>query len=675
MKVLSLFSGVGGFDMGLEAAGFETIFQCEWDKYCMRVLDKHWPNVPKWGDVSTLTGAYVLEKAGAPEVIAWGSPCQDLSVAGKRAGLAGAKSGLFHEGIRIIKEIRELTNNEYPKFSIWENVPGALSSNGGADFGVVIDEMAEAGALELEWAVLDAQYFGVAQRRRRIFLVAVFDPADASRSRGKILPVAEGLPRNSKARGKKGKGASSATAGGTVASGGEGGAVAFQPGMMIRATGGHWDEQAPTLRAEAKSGDNSPHVAQPFVKSRHAKDANDYETWVDGEVAPTLNTFENHSDARATVAIVSQETVNDVAATITANYSKLVVNSMAEEGNLLPITVETGAYTAVRFAEYVEGVGTLRASGGDLGGGSETIITQNSGDIVFHAHRQDGVRLQEDGTVNTLTAFMGTGGLNTPMVAQNGEPVIGFEPGAMSRLASPHYWEEMSPTLRAEMGDNQAAAAIPIAIPIQDGREMEKNQNGMGVGEPNDPSYTLDQTGAQSIAYSVREDATANTFSATPIDVANAVTALQPSPQSHHAQTFVTQATDEPLYSFDTQFGSNAQVFEQQSPTLKATQAPSSIAYQYDGYNQKLEEGDGVYRSLRVGRDPSDFVMHGTSMVIRRLTPLECERLMGWPDDHTKFDADGKVLPDTQRYKMCGNGVASPVAKWVAEKILAFQRQ
>jgi len=673
-NVLSLFSGVGGFDLGLEAAGWHTVFFCEWDKHAKKVLERRWPDVPKWDDVSTLTAEHILSIAPLIDVVAWGSPCQDLSVAGRRAGLQGERSGLFHQGVRIIKEMREATNGKYPRVSLWENVVGALSSRAGADFGEVLHEMDEVGACFSEWRVLDAQYFGVAQRRRRIFLVAVFDPADASRSRGKILPVAEGLPRNSKARGKKGKGASSATAGGTVASGGEGGAVAFQPGMMIRATGGHWDEQAPTLRAEAKSGDNSPHVAQPFVKSRHAKDANDYETWVDGEVAPTLNTFENHSDARATVAIVSQETVNDVAATITANYSKLVVNSMAEEGNLLPITVETGAYTAVRFAEYVEGVGTLRASGGDLGGGSETIITQNSGDIVFHAHRQDGVRLQEDGTVNTLTAFMGTGGLNTPMVAQNGEPVIGFEPGAMSRLASPHYWEEMSPTLRAEMGDNQAAAAIPIAIPIQDGREMEKNQNGMGVGEPNDPSYTLDQTGAQSIAYSVREDATANTFSATPIDVANAVTALQPSPQSHHAQTFVTQATDEPLYSFDTQFGSNAQVFEQQSPTLKATQAPSSIAYQYDGYNQKLEEGDGVYRSLRVGRDPSDFVMHGTSMVIRRLTPLECERLMGWPDDHTKFDADGKVLPDTQRYKMCGNGVASPVARWVAEKILAFRQ-
>lgn len=677
MKVLSLFSGVGGFDMGLEAAGYETAFQCEWDKHCQRVLAKHWPNVPKWGDVSTLTGAYVIEKAGPPDVVAWGSPCQDLSVAGKRAGLAGAKSGLFHEGIRIIKEIRELTNNEYPRFSIWENVPGALSSHGGADFGVVLDEMAEAGALELEWAVLDAQYFGVAQRRRRIFLTSIFRPSDADRSRGKILPVAEGLPRNSKARGKKGKGSATSTPSGVGASGGEGGAVAFQPGMMIRATGGHWDEQAPTLRAEAKSGDNSPHVAQPFVKSRHAKDANDYETWVDGVTAPTLNTFENHTDTRATVAIVSQEPVNDVAATITANYSKLVVNSMAEEGNLLPITViDRAAFNQGTNAQYDTVIREDDAVPALVARGPHA-VGQPVDDIVFHPHRQDGVRLQEDGTVNTLTAFMGTGGLNTPMVAQNGEPVIGFEPGAMSRLKSPHYWEEMSPTLRAEMGDNQASVAIPpktnesevTTYPIQDGREMEKNQNGLGIGSQEDPSYTLDQTGAQSIAYSVREDATVGNFSATEIDVANAVTALQPSPQSHHAQTFITQPTDEPMYSFDTQFGAMSAVFENQSPTLKATQLPSSVAYQYDGYNQKLEEGDGVYRSLRVGRDPSDFVMQSTSMVIRRLTPLECERLMGWPDNHTKYDAEGKVIPDTQRYKMCGNGVASPVAEWVGRKL------
>ena len=709
MKVLSLFSGVGGFDMGLEAAGFETIFQCEWDKHCTKVLEKHWPNVPKWGDVSTLTGAHVLEMAGPPDVIAWGSPCQDLSVAGKRAGLSGAKSGLFHEGIRIIKEIRELTNNEYPRFSIWENVPGALSSNGGADFGIVLDEMAQAGALELEWSVLDAQYFGVAQRRRRIFMLAVFSPSDATRSRGKIFPVAEGVLRNSKTRGKKGQSIAATTTDSAGASGSTGdssdatGAIAFQPGTLIRATGGHWDEQSPTLRAESKSGDNSPHVAQPFVKSRHAKDSEDYETWVDGNVSPTLNTFENHSDTRATVAIVHQEVVNDVAATITANYSKQIINSMAEEGNLFPVTViDRAAFNQGPNAQYDTIIREDTAIPALVARGPHAVGQHvPEEDIVFHAHRQDGVRLQENGTVNTLTAFMGTGGLNTPMVAQNGTPATGFEPGAMSRLQSPHYWEEMSPTLRAQMGDNQASVALPIQVgewwdgsqvadvltstsddqrmpdkqrfqavlqpvPIQDGREIEKNQNGMGVGEAGDASYTIDTTGAQSIAYSVREDAIADTFSATPIDVANAVTALQPSPQSHHAQVFVTQPE---TFSFDTQFGSNAAVFEDQSPTLKATQAPASVAYQYDGYNQKLEVGDGVYRSLRVGRDPSDFVINGTAMIIRRLTPLECERLMGWPDNHTKYNSEDKVVPDTQRYKMCGNGVASPCAKWVAEKI------
>lgn len=135
MKVLSLFSGVGGFDMGLEAAGMQTVFQCEWDKHCRSVLDRHWANVPKWSDISTLTGKHILDHAPDIDVVAWGSPCQDLSKAGKQAGLSGGRSGLFYEGIRIIKELREETNGKYPRFSIWENVAGAINSNKGADFG------------------------------------------------------------------------------------------------------------------------------------------------------------------------------------------------------------------------------------------------------------------------------------------------------------------------------------------------------------------------------------------------------------------------------------------------------------------------------------------------------------------------------------------------------------
>jgi len=106
LRVLSLFSGVGGFDMGLENAGMETVFQCEVDKSCQEVLKHWWPQVPKWDDVSTLTGEYILSQVDGIDVVAWGSPCQDLSLAGRRKGLSGERSGLFHQGIRIIKELR-----------------------------------------------------------------------------------------------------------------------------------------------------------------------------------------------------------------------------------------------------------------------------------------------------------------------------------------------------------------------------------------------------------------------------------------------------------------------------------------------------------------------------------------------------------------------------------------
>ena len=193
MNVVSLFSGVGGFDLGLEQAGMKTMYQCEWDKHATNILQRHWPDVPKWGDITTLTAQEILRHGQNPDVIAWGSPCQDLSVAGKRAGLEGERSGLFHEGMRIIKELRKETNNAYPRISIWENVAGALSSNRGADFGIILDEMAQAGAMVIEWAMLDAQHFGIPQRRRRVFVIAIFDPAIARNCPNPLLPVSESL--------------------------------------------------------------------------------------------------------------------------------------------------------------------------------------------------------------------------------------------------------------------------------------------------------------------------------------------------------------------------------------------------------------------------------------------------------------------------------------------------
>jgi DNA (cytosine-5)-methyltransferase 1 len=229
-----------------------------------------------------------------------------------------------------------------------------------------------------------------------------------------------------------------------------------------------------------------------FTKASRAKTKDDYETWVEGGVTPTLNAFENNGDVRATVLV----------------------------------------YTPSSFGNYREGVGTLRADGGDLGGGSESVI-------VFHPHRSDGVRLQGD-TVNTLTSYMGTGGLNTPMVHAIQNTVIG-----RSDTAGP---------------------------------------NGRGHTDEGEPMFTIDTTSPHAIVIREREG--------------------KPG-------------------------GGKGAMFSEKSFTLK-------------GVN-----------------DQTIF-----SQTIRRLTPLECERLQGFPDGWTDEQSD------SQRYKQMGNAVTVNVAKWIGDRIV-----
>jgi DNA (cytosine-5)-methyltransferase 1 len=188
----SLFAGVGGFDMGMEKAGWDCKFQVEWDKHCRSVLDRHWADVEKWGDILNVNGRFLPPV----DCIVFGSPCQDLSVGkANRAGIDGERSSLFYEAMRIIKEMRDATGGTFPRYSIWENVAGALTSNRGADFGRVIDEMANNGALVIEWAVLDAQWF-LPQRRKRIFTIAIYDAAAAERCSNQIFHLSESVQRN-----------------------------------------------------------------------------------------------------------------------------------------------------------------------------------------------------------------------------------------------------------------------------------------------------------------------------------------------------------------------------------------------------------------------------------------------------------------------------------------------
>ena len=162
---VSLFAGIGGFDLAMERNGVEVVANVEIDKACQSVLAKHFPNAKQFSDITEVKGSDLIGAGFEPRrgIITGGFPCQDVSVAGKRRGLAGERSGLFWEISRLIEE----TQTEW---FILENVPGLLTSNKGRDFGVVIGTLADIG-YSCAWRVLDAQHFGVPQRRKRVFIV------------------------------------------------------------------------------------------------------------------------------------------------------------------------------------------------------------------------------------------------------------------------------------------------------------------------------------------------------------------------------------------------------------------------------------------------------------------------------------------------------------------------
>ena len=162
LRVASFFSGIGGFDLGLERSGMYVVFQCEINEFCKKVLKKHWPHVQLKSDILQ------LEADDIPEAELWagGFPCQDVSLAnqGKRKGLEGFRSGLFYKFAGLIAE-------RFPRWILIENVPGLLNSNNGEDFRTVISTLDELGYC-VSWRILDAKYFGTPQRRRRVYIVA-----------------------------------------------------------------------------------------------------------------------------------------------------------------------------------------------------------------------------------------------------------------------------------------------------------------------------------------------------------------------------------------------------------------------------------------------------------------------------------------------------------------------
>ena len=286
----SLFAGIGGLDLGLERAGMACKWQVEIDSGCLEVLEKHWPTVRRYSDVRAC-GAHNLEPV---DLVCGGFPCQDVSVAGRRKGLAGSRSGLWFEFYRILAEL-------VPRWVVIENVPGLLSSNQGRDFALIFRGLAELRYLSA-WRILDAQYFGVAQRRRRVFIVGhlgdgraaevLFEPTCGSRdtppsreTRARVtshapsgfgeyrqglttLRVGGGTDSQGLVAWDNAQGDPNADADGTAFSvnpqmnqGVAYGVQAFEPGNLRRPCGSSPSTEVVSTLGAEKLGDTFPHIA------------------------------------------------------------------------------------------------------------------------------------------------------------------------------------------------------------------------------------------------------------------------------------------------------------------------------------------------------------------------------------------------------------------------------
>ena len=296
----SLFDGIGGFPLAGRYAGIRPVWASEIEPFPIRVTEKRLPEMKHYGDIHGLHGA----KLEPVDMITFGSPCQDVSIAGKREGLSGGRSGLFFEAIRVIREMREATNGEYPKWAVWENVPGALSSHNGEDFRQVLESLIRVQEPEadvplpaggrwlpageimgdgyaLAWRILDAaQGWGVAQRRKRVFVVLDLAGGRA----GEVLFESEGLsgytPPGAKARQGAAGGAEDSAGAAGLCLNDQGGsrmdvtremtstlrAEAHHPPCIMGASGfctehsadsrsiGYREEESPTLRAGVTPG-------------------------------------------------------------------------------------------------------------------------------------------------------------------------------------------------------------------------------------------------------------------------------------------------------------------------------------------------------------------------------------------------------------------------------------
>lgn len=388
MKLGSLFDGSGGFPLAGSLCGIEPVWASEVEPYPIAVTKSRFPNMKHLGSVTEVHGGDIEPV----DIITFGSPCQDLSVAGKRAGLKHeangdeetTRSGLFMEAVRIIKEMRKATNGEYPTFAVWENVPGAFSSNKGEDFRTVLEELIKiveptavmpavpengwpyadsycGDGWSLAYRVFDAQYWGVPQRRRRIYLVLDLRGKRA----GKVSFEREGLRWNFATFKTAGQGAAGYAADRTGADDCEG-AIPYTLKIRSGCDGGGKGSLIQENKSATLATNNDQYLFQPIAFAQNqrdeVRDLKDKAGALAAEPGMKQQTF---------VAVPCNLILDDQGGQqITVRTDGKVPTLRAEtHGNLPavmePVTIEPGI--AAREGGHIyEGVcGTLRANAGD----------------------------------------------------------------------------------------------------------------------------------------------------------------------------------------------------------------------------------------------------------------------------------------------------------------------
>lgn len=545
-RYVSIFSGVEAASLAWEPLGWEAVAFSEIEPFPCAVLAERWPDVPNLGDITKIDWKEEID--GAIDLVVGGSPCQSFSVAGKREGLKGA-SGLMFEYIRCVQELR-------PRWFLWENVPGALTSEDGGAFGQLLSEMDELG-YSLAWRVLDAQFFGVAQRRRRLFLVGHL----GAESSAEVLFEPDCLSGNPQSSREKRKELAS-RAGRRAACAG------FKYSAAPRAnTIGYAEEQANTLTAD----------------------------WHAPAVFPLPNTA------------LSQFGI-EIAGCLTARGDS---SPCADRGQ--NIVCMTGTQAHCHISDEIAGCLTAHM------GKDDAPVVVNGSDLHTYvcetAHSGgNGLGVGEPDIFSTLDTSSG------PAVwARENNAQVPFGLAQNTRNEVRVVGDgTVSGALAANPGMKQTTfvcthGTYPINEQIATRDKKLGRRTGLGVGADGDPAFTL---------------------------------------LANHPHMVAAGGGSDPIAMGH--LNAHTAICRNICPTLKCG-------------------GDGAMVVSEIEDKPAGV----NPMLVRRLTPLECERLQGFPDGHTLIAWKGKPAeecPDGPRYKAIGNSMAVPVMRWIGRRIAAVDK-